>query len=86
MRNGRPGTSRLTLGRVNEMPRDHRPAKSVRVLLAEDQQMMRGALALLLGMEPDIEVVAQVSAGDEIVDTVLTSRPMWPCWTSSCPG
>ncbi|WP_078943455.1 response regulator [Streptomyces aureus] len=57
------------------MPRDHRPAKSVRVLLAEDQQMMRGALALLLGMEPDIEVVAQVSAGDEIVDAVLTGRP-----------
>lgn len=60
---------------VNEMPRDHRPAKSIRVLLAEDQGMMRGALALLLGMEADIEVVAQVSAGDEIVDTALVSRP-----------
>lgn len=57
------------------MPRDHRPAKSVRVLLAEDQGMMRGALALLLGMEPDIEVVAQVAAGDVIVDTALTHRP-----------
>lgn len=72
---------------VNEMPRDHRPAKSIRVLLAEDQGMMRGALALLLGMEADIEVVAQVSAGDEIVDTALVEAgPMWPCWTSSCPG
>lgn len=60
---------------VNDMPRDHRPAKSVRVLLAEDQGMMRGALALLLGMEPDIEVVAQVAAGDVIVDAVLTHRP-----------
>ncbi|MFE9985901.1 response regulator [Streptomyces sp. NPDC005381] len=57
------------------MPRDHRPAKSIRVLLAEDQGMMRGALALLLGMEADIEVVAQVSAGEEIVDTALVSRP-----------
>ncbi|MFD7795574.1 response regulator [Streptomyces sp. NPDC059759] len=57
------------------MPRDHRPAKSIRVLLAEDQGMMRGALALLLGMEADIEVVAQISAGDEIVDTALVSRP-----------
>src|ERR1041385_5576352 len=53
------------------MPRDHRPAKSVRVLLAEDQGMMRGALALLLGMEEDMEVVAQVSAGDAIGDEAL---------------
>ena len=47
----------------------------IRVLLAEDQGMMRGALALLLGMEEDIEVVAQVAAGDDIVHTALTSRP-----------
>ncbi|MFE7836935.1 response regulator [Streptomyces sp. NPDC057474] len=57
------------------MPRDHRPAKSIRVLLAEDQRMMRGALALLLGMEADIQVVAQVGAGDAIVDAALTHRP-----------
>ncbi|MGY3336012.1 two-component system response regulator DesR [Streptomyces filamentosus] len=60
---------------MNEMPRDHRPAKSVRVLLAEDQGMMRGALALLLGLEPDIEVVAQVGRGDEIVERALVARP-----------
>ncbi|WP_282795875.1 response regulator transcription factor [Streptomyces sp. CC224B] len=47
----------------------------IRVLLAEDQGMMRGALALLLGMEEDIEVVAQVGAGDEIVAAALTARP-----------
>ncbi|MFB6672408.1 response regulator [Streptomyces sp. NPDC056390] len=57
------------------MPRDHRPAKSVRVLLAEDQGMMRGALALLLGLEEDIEVVAQVARGDAIVGTALETRP-----------
>ncbi|MFF7336742.1 response regulator [Streptomyces sp. NPDC008163] len=57
------------------MPQEHPPAKSVRVLLAEDQGMMRGALALLLGLEPDIEVVAQVGAGDEIVAAALASRP-----------
>ncbi|WP_066954199.1 response regulator transcription factor [Streptomyces lushanensis] len=57
------------------MPRDHRPATSVRVLLAEDQGMLRGALALLLGMEPDIEVVAQVGTGDAIVQSALLSRP-----------
>ncbi|GHG16017.1 DNA-binding response regulator [Streptomyces filamentosus] len=60
---------------MNKMPRDHRPAKSVRVLLAEDQGMMRGALALLLGLEPDIEVVAQVGRGDEIVERALVARP-----------
>ncbi|UYQ61821.1 response regulator transcription factor [Streptomyces peucetius] len=60
---------------MDEMPREHRPAASVRVLLAEDQGMMRGALALLLGMEPDIDVVAQVGRGDTIVEAALTSRP-----------
>ena len=37
--------------------------------------MMRGALALLLGMEDDIEVVAQVAAGDAILDAALAHRP-----------
>ncbi|MCC8338206.1 response regulator transcription factor [Streptomyces sp. R1] len=56
---------------TDETPRDH----PVRVLLAEDQGMMRGALALLLGMEADIEVVAQVAAGNEIVAAALAHRP-----------
>ncbi|MCX4551418.1 MULTISPECIES: response regulator transcription factor [unclassified Streptomyces] len=47
----------------------------IRVLLAEDQGMMRGALALLLGLEEDIEVVAQVATGDRIVPEVLASSP-----------
>ncbi|MFJ2740488.1 response regulator [Streptomyces sp. NPDC087440] len=40
---------------------------SIRVLLAEDQSMVREALAALLGLEPDIEVVAQVARGDEVL-------------------
>jgi two-component system, NarL family, response regulator DesR len=47
----------------------------IRVLLAEDQGMMRGALALLLGLEDDFEVVGQVSTGDQIVPTALELRP-----------
>lgn len=66
------------------MPQDHRPAPEIRVLLAEDQGMMRGALALLLGMEADMEVVAQVGAGDAILGPRSPRAPTWPCWTSNC--
>ena len=47
----------------------------IRVLLAEDQGMMRGALAVLLGLEPDIEVVAEVSTGTAILPRALETRP-----------
>ncbi len=40
----------------------------IRVLLADDQAMVRGALGVLLGLEPDIEVVAEVARGDEVVE------------------
>ncbi|MEV5238277.1 response regulator transcription factor [Streptomyces cinnamoneus] len=46
-----------------------------RILLAEDQGMMRGALALLLGLEEDMEIVAQVGSGDEILPRALETRP-----------
>jgi two-component system response regulator DesR len=42
-------------------------SQTIRVLLAEDQSMVREALAALLGLEPDIEVVAQVARGDEVL-------------------
>ena len=47
----------------------------IRVLIAEDQGMVRGALASLLSLEPDIEVVAQVPRGDEVVDAVRAAEP-----------
>ena len=47
----------------------------IRVLLADDQQLVRGALAALLDLEPDIEVVAEVGRGDEVVDAARRARP-----------
>jgi two-component system response regulator DesR len=46
----------------------------IRVLIAEDQAMVRGALASLLGLEPDIDVVAQVSCGDEVEEAALGTQ------------
>jgi two-component system response regulator DesR len=43
--------------------------------LADDQALVRGALAALLGLEPDLEVVAEVGAGDEVVPAALAHRP-----------
>jgi two-component system, NarL family, response regulator DesR len=47
----------------------------IRVLLAEDQAMIREALAALLSFEDDIEVVAQVGRGDEVTQAALASKP-----------
>lgn len=47
----------------------------IRVLLAEDMLMIRAALTALLRLTPDIEVVAEVTRGDEIVPTALDFRP-----------
>jgi len=48
---------------------------SVRVLLAEDQATVRGALSALLDLEEDIEIVAEASRGDEVVPAALTTSP-----------
>jgi two-component system, NarL family, response regulator DesR len=45
------------------------------VLVAEDEHLIRGALVALLAMEPDIEVVAEVARGDEILPAALRVRP-----------
>jgi len=47
----------------------------IRVLLAEDQAMVRGALAALLNLEEDIEVVAEAARGDEVVPAALSTQP-----------
>ena len=47
----------------------------IRVLLAEDQAMVLGALGALIDIESDLEVVAQVRSGDEALRTALTANP-----------
>ncbi len=47
----------------------------IRVLIAEDQAMVRGALAALLTLEGDIEIVAQVARGDEVVAAAQSAHP-----------
>jgi two-component system response regulator DesR len=48
---------------------------TVRVLLAEDQAMVRGALSALLSLEDDIEIVAEASRGDEVLPAALDALP-----------
>ncbi len=45
-------------------------AGPIRLLLADDQALVRGALAALLGLEPDLDVVAEVDRGDEVLAAV----------------
>ncbi|AWS41107.1 DNA-binding response regulator [Streptosporangium sp. 'caverna'] len=47
----------------------------IRVLLADDEHLIRGAIATLLGLEPDIEVVAEVARGDLVAQAVRDRRP-----------
>jgi two-component system response regulator DesR len=47
----------------------------IRLLLADDQALVRGALAALLGLEKDLEVVAEVDRGDEVAEVARRTRP-----------
>jgi two-component system response regulator DesR len=47
----------------------------IRVLLAEDQAMVRGALIALLRLEPDLDVVAEVSEGNRVLPAAINSQP-----------
>ena len=47
----------------------------IRVLVADDQALVRGALAAMLDLESDLEVVAQAASGQEALDEGLRTRP-----------
>lgn len=47
----------------------------IRLLIADDQGLVRGALSALLSLESDIEVVAEVARGDEVVAAARASQP-----------
>jgi two-component system response regulator DesR len=48
---------------------------TIRILLADDQALVRSALAALLELEDDFEVVAQVGRGDEVVAAARDQHP-----------
>ena len=52
---------------------------SIRVLLADDQALVRGAMAALLSLETDLEVVAEVGRGDQGHCCVGRSRRARDC-------
>jgi two-component system response regulator DesR len=52
-----------------------RVTPSIRLLLADDQALVRGALAALLDLEPDLVVVAEVGRGDEVLAAARQARP-----------
>jgi two-component system response regulator DesR len=47
----------------------------IRVLVAEDQTLVRGALVALLAREADIEIVAEVASGDAVLPAALETLP-----------
>lgn len=47
----------------------------IRIIIAEDQRMLRGALGSLLDLEDDIEVIAEVANGEEALKSILSLQP-----------
>jgi len=47
----------------------------IRILLADDEHLIRGAMAALLGLEADLDVIAQAATGDEALALARALRP-----------
>src|ERR1700680_2311746 len=67
-----PENAEETPENAEETPENKNP---IRLLLAEDQVMIREALAALLSFEGDVEVVAQVGRGDEVLQAAKDTNP-----------
>jgi two-component system response regulator DesR len=63
------------MGSTSQDHRDRESPNVIRVLVAEDMHMIRGALVALLAREPDIEIVAEVSQGDAILEEAKRLNP-----------
>jgi len=58
----------------------------IRVLIAEDMHMIRGALVALLSLEDDMQVVAELERGDQIVPAALETQPSVAVIDIDLPG
>jgi two-component system response regulator DesR len=58
----------------------------IRLLIAEDQYVVRGALVALLRLEPDLEVVAEAGSGDDVLPQALVHRPDVAVMDIDMPG
>ena len=57
----------------------------IRVVLADDQALVRAGFRALLDAQDDIEVVGEAGDGEQAVGLATrSSRPTWCSWTSGC--
>ncbi|MGH3566730.1 MAG: response regulator [Pseudonocardia sp.] len=58
----------------------------IRLVLADDEQLTRGAVGALLGLEPDLQIVGEASTGDEAVTAIREHRPHVAVLDVEMPG
>lgn len=57
----------------------------ISIFIAEDQQMLLGALGSLLNLEDDMKVVGKGTTGQDAVEFAKNISPMYALWTLKCP-
>ncbi|WP_313896034.1 hypothetical protein [Streptomyces sp. YIM 98790] len=56
------------------------------MLIADDEQLVRHGLRMILDAADDIEVIGEAGDGDEPSPWPGNWPPTWSCWTSACPA